>query len=106
MNRYGLASLRYWAQTQARLPDDATINPPTNVTMNQLQHIDRMQRKIDEQKENEMLESESEYVYIRMRVKDLRRALGLPNFPLYAPYREPVVTQNIDDVDHQEETQE
>lgn len=104
--RYGPASLGYWAQSQARLPDDAPLNPPINTTMSQLQHIDVMQRGIDEEKQGEMREVEADYVYIRMSVKDLRRALGLPSFPLYAPYREGVSSQppaeNVEDVDHQD----
>ena len=74
--------------------------------MNQLQNIDNMQRDIDEKNQGEMREAEADYVYIRMSVKDLRRALGLPSFPLYAPYRQPVPSQppaqNVDDVEHQD----
>jgi hypothetical protein len=85
---------------------DAPVHPPSSVTRNQLQHIGEMQRGIDEEKQNEMHYVHSQYAYVRINVQDLRRVLGLPDFPLYAPYRQPVPSQppavNVEDTDHQE----
>lgn len=110
---FGPASLRYAATTQARLPDTHPIQIPESTTFRQLQHIDTLQRQHDTA---DASHTESEYadievkinnapVVIHMKVQDLRRALGLPPFPLCPPFRQvvssiPPPDEDMEDIDH------
>jgi hypothetical protein len=86
------------------------------VTLDQLNHVDRETRLLEE--ERETYERASELVYRRISVlingtpvalmfniAELREALGLPNFSLTPPFRAPStpatqVAHNAEDVDH------
>jgi hypothetical protein len=88
---YGAATLRYAATAQARLPTSDPVQIPQSATFRQLQHIDNLQRQADTAATDEPAFADIEVtingaiVVLQMRVADLRRALGLPPYPLCPP---------------------
>ncbi len=116
----GRLQTQYANITTARLPENAPVEIPTNVTMAQLGHIDRLAEHHAQRNEERDLESRSSYRRVRIRigaitsgpldcyvsVEDLKLVLGLPQFDLVPAIsaRPPLQTappmQNIDDVDH------
>ncbi|KAJ0391803.1 hypothetical protein P43SY_000529 [Pythium insidiosum] len=100
------------ADAQARLPDTHDVQIPNNTTFRQLQHIDLLQQEAVFNPESHAdefadvgVQINGTVVCLRLRVQDLRRALGLPAYPLCPPYREPIVAvpapqHDMEDVDH------
>ncbi len=111
--------MQYASVVAARLPENVRIEIPSNATMQQLRHVDRMAANhADERLSAINIESEP-YRKVRIRIgsvtsapvecyisiDDMRRGLGLPNCDLTPVYREPLQgaagpIQNIEDVDH------
>ncbi|ETM32492.1 hypothetical protein L914_20092, partial [Phytophthora nicotianae] len=95
-----LATTLYMATTQGRLPSDAPLGVPTSSTFQQLQYVDEQQRIIDENA-SAAVEMQSEAypiirimlhnveVPVRVNIRDLRRVLGLPDWNLCPPFRQP-----------------
>ncbi|KUF81736.1 hypothetical protein AM587_10002162 [Phytophthora nicotianae] len=108
---FGPATLRYAATAQARLPDSEEVRVPDNTTFRQLQHIDSLEqqavsnvREPDEFAPIQVMINDST-VTLRMRVQDIRCALGLPPYPLCPPFRQPPIyvpppAHDMEDVDH------
>lgn len=120
--QFGPATLRYAATTQARLPDNRPVEVPNNRTFMQLQHVDRLEAQHRDEASRALVGDADEYapitikvnnfgVSFQVRVNDIRRALGLPSYPLCPPYREPAEThdfqvptediEDMEDVDHE-----
>lgn len=109
---FGPATLRYAATAQARLPDTQAVQVPDNTTFRQLQHIDLLQQEVDAAPDHRAddfapvdVQINGSIVTLKLRVQDMRRALGLPLYPLCPPFREPFVyipppAQDMDDPDH------
>lgn len=111
---FGAATLRYAATAQARLPDGEEVRVPDNTTFRQLQHIDSLEQEATDtigaaSSLNEFapvqVKINDATVTLRIRVDDIRRALGLPMYPLCPPFRQapvfvPPPTQDMEDVDH------
>ncbi|KAG9412777.1 hypothetical protein AC1031_015676 [Aphanomyces cochlioides] len=95
-------------------------NERLNASIRQLNHIDNEMETIEQERESRARESEQLYREIRfmingdsvkmvVNIADLRSALGLPQFDLYAPFRAPVPFQdpvNMQDEDHADESNE
>ncbi|ETO67062.1 hypothetical protein F444_15930 [Phytophthora nicotianae P1976] len=108
---FGPATLRYAATALARLPDSEEVRVPDNTTFRQLQHIDSLEqqavsnvREPDEFAPIQVMINDST-VTLRMRVQDIRCALGLPPYPLCPPFRQPPIyvpppAHDMEDVDH------
>ncbi|ETI38289.1 hypothetical protein F443_15948 [Phytophthora nicotianae P1569] len=108
---FGPAMLRYAATAQARLPDSEEVRVPDSTTFRQLQHIDSLEqqavsdvREPDEFAPIQVMINDST-VTLRMRVQDIRCALGLPPYPLCPPFRQPPIyvpppAHDMEDVDH------
>ncbi|ETV74927.1 hypothetical protein H257_10550 [Aphanomyces astaci] len=114
--------LQYASVVAARLPISAPIEIPSNATMQQLRHVDRMaENHADERRRDINIESEP-YRMVRIRigsvtsapvecyisVEDMRRSLGLPQCDLTPAFRAPMhglsePLLNTEDVDHIEE---
>ena len=112
----GPSVLQYVSQSYARQTTEPDfVNLPDNQIIRQLSHIDREMNSVLQSREDRMLESNAEYHTIRceinggvvnmpMNLEDMRRAMGLPLYDLYSPFRPPVATQelavNMEDEDH------
>ncbi|KAG9410922.1 hypothetical protein AC1031_018948 [Aphanomyces cochlioides] len=117
----GPSALTYISTSYARqiaTPD--FVNLPNNASIRQLNHIDNEMETNEQERESRARESEQLYREIRfmingdsvkmvVNIADLRSALGLPQFDLYAPFRAPVPFQdpvNMQDEDHADESNE
>ncbi|ETO80210.1 hypothetical protein F444_05218, partial [Phytophthora nicotianae P1976] len=109
----GPATQNYMAVTQARLP----LVVPNNTTFQQLQHVDTQQAAIDSAMQEGQQLATTEYHLVRVKIQgvpvamevnisDIRSALGLPDYSLRPPFREPPAVStpapagNMDDSDH------
>ncbi|ETO62871.1 hypothetical protein F444_19279 [Phytophthora nicotianae P1976] len=117
----GPASQRYMAVTQSRLPDEAPMAIPDNVTFRLLQYIDCQQAAMDQSLNETQQQCEEEYLIARVNlhgvtvplqinISALREAFGVTNYSLRPPLRPPTDidttthTNNIEDLDHNDET--
>ncbi|KAI9996639.1 hypothetical protein PInf_014380 [Phytophthora infestans] len=114
---FGPATLRYAATAQARLPDGEDVRVPDNTTFRQLQHIDSLeQQAASSSREPDVfapiqVKINDATVTLRMRVQDIRQALGLPMYPLCPPFRQaPEFVQppahDMEDEDHLQSDEE
>ncbi|KAF0703371.1 Aste57867_7650 [Aphanomyces stellatus] len=114
----GPLQTHYATVVAARLPVDAPVEIPTNSTMAQLGHIDRMAAQHAERREGG--DASEPYRRVRMRlgtmasapidcfvaVADLRAILGIPPFDLVPTFRAPLEVEipgpsvNVEDTDH------
>ena len=97
-------------------PSVSVDNLPRNQTTEQLRRVDRGLEEVALQHQQEIHEQSRQWrtvmfeingcpVQMNVDILDLRRALGLPDFEIYAPYRPPVEgyqpANNVDDtIDH------
>ncbi|ETK73053.1 hypothetical protein L915_19968 [Phytophthora nicotianae] len=96
----GPATTLYMATTQARHPSDVPLEVPTSSTFQQLQYVDKLQRIFDESAATAVEMHSEAYptiwivlhkveAPIPVNIGDLRRILGLPDWNLRLPFRQP-----------------
>uniref|UniRef100_K3WNZ1 Uncharacterized protein n=1 Tax=Globisporangium ultimum (strain ATCC 200006 / CBS 805.95 / DAOM BR144) TaxID=431595 RepID=K3WNZ1_GLOUD len=103
----------YWAVTHARQPEGTAVSNPQSATFYQMQHLDEMSSNL-----HDSVDQEREYKKVTVRlqgssdlaisinIKELRAALGLPNYTLVAdgifrsPQPPPVPAKAVDDIAH------
>ncbi|ETP15753.1 hypothetical protein, variant [Phytophthora nicotianae CJ01A1] len=116
-DQLGDASRAYWAVSHARQLEQTPLVMPTNPTFNQLRRINALQRDADVEIISRT--APRDFVTVRCRltgglvplelhVAELREALGLPDYDLRPPFREPLLTSsptvNVEDVDLMSDT--
>ncbi|KAG9401221.1 hypothetical protein AC1031_009977 [Aphanomyces cochlioides] len=115
----GPSELQYLSTTFARQIEEPDFaNLPQTRTTQQLRHVDEQVERISQQRESNIVATAAEFcevrtqingvvVPIQVNVADLRRILGLPPYPLLAPFRPPVASAapstNVEDVDHEDD---